>query len=100
MSFFDRFSPFKAILRSWLEDKWLKLTELDGKPGLQIADLIEAGKIAQSINKQHVGATNEQKAKKLAEFIARAFGDRIPSWVITRLAELAYDYGRLKGFIK
>lgn len=94
-------SPMRSIIKRWLVQKFHSLTSQDGKPGLQVSDLEAIAAVAVEINKQWTAAAGREKALLLADWIGKQFpSEKIPVWVIGRVAECAYDYAILKGWIK
>ncbi len=94
MSLSSIFSPIAAFLKS----SFLRLSALDGKPGLSESDfemvLLWVRSAATASN-----STNQGKASMVSNLMTDRFGDKVPSWLIEVLVWLAYSYAKRKGIV-
>jgi hypothetical protein len=56
----------------------LKLSMVDGKPGLTAADFMEV--VQWTVNLRTNGGSNAEKATLIADAIIAAFGSKLPNW--------------------
>lgn len=88
------FSPIAAFLKS----SFLRLSALDGKPGLSTEDFeivllwVRSASSASNLN-------NQARAKVVKDLVTDRFGDKVPSWIVEVLVWLAYSYAKRKGFL-
>ncbi len=85
-------------IAKWARARFLKLSALDGKPGLTLADFkIAVGWVEDAST---TGKTGKQKAAAVAKQINAQFGSKIPSWVLDQLVSYSYDFAQQMGTTK
>lgn len=88
MNFSAIFSPIKSFLVSAA----LKLTSLDGKPGLSFGDF---ERVVAWVGVAR-GLTGRDKHAYVLGLVNKTFGSSIPSWVADIVVFLAYAYAQRK----
>jgi hypothetical protein len=99
-----RFATAKSKIKLWLspvakfcQASFLKMTMLDGKPGLTIGDFEIVAGWCLKISRQDIGKSEKQSA--IVELVMTVFGDRIPAWTVNILVWLAYQYLKRLGVL-
>lgn len=82
----------------------LKLSELDGKPGLTADDFKVLVDRVAIVAASFQGTSGADKFTKVLEFLRERFGMKIPagkwSYVATLIVQGAYQYAKITGKIK
>lgn len=100
-SFISRFfADSKAAIIKHLEDEAMTLSRLDGKPGLSMADLYLIYTHIQAVAITARGSSGLQRAQLVAEWVDKAFGDKIPNNVSNIIVKYAFDAAKLLGKLK
>lgn len=87
------FSP----VASFLQASFLRLSALDGKAGLTLADFqVVLGWVTRASDTL---TDNAGKAAMVKDLITSNFGSKVPSWLIDVLVWIAYAYAKRKGLV-
>lgn len=94
------FTNSKAAIIKHLEEGLMSISRLDGNVGLSLTDLQVLYVKMQSIAIIAKGSTGLERAQLAAEWVDKAFGDKIPNNVSNIIVKYAFDAAKLLGKIK
>jgi len=86
-------------LLRFLEARFLRLTQADGKPGLSVADFQQTVRQVIEINRTYQGKSGLTKAKAVGAWLFAEFEGEINTYLIPALVSKAYETATLKGLL-
>ena len=86
-------------LLRFLQSRFIRLTQADGKPGLSVADFQQTIKQVIEVNRTYQGKPGLVKAKAVGAWLFHEFEGEINTYIIPALVSKAYETASLKGLI-
>ena len=86
-------------LLRFIQARFLRLTQADGKPGLSVADFQQTIKQVIEVNRTYQGSSGLVKAKAVGAWLFHEFEGEINTYIIPALVSKAYETASLKGLV-
>lgn len=91
---------FFAPIQSFLEAAFVQLSQVDGKPGLSLADLEVVVRKVEAAKEMFTDeGAGQARAEFVREAMMRLFPNKFPSWVADVLVWVAYAIAKRKGLV-
>lgn len=89
--------PFLSFLLSYLRERFIKLSQMDGRAGLSLDDFAQFVKSVKDIQARYKNQDGLFRAKAVAAWARNEFAGEINEYVIPILVSKAYEYAEKTG---
>ena len=93
------FRPFLNFLLGYLRDRFIKLSQMDGHPGLSADDFKVVVKKVGEIQAKYKNVDGMTRAKAVGTWVYDEFAGEITEYVVPILVSKAYEYADKTGVL-